>query len=315
MKASIDIGTNTVLLLVAEVSGTKLNVIEENHRAPRLGRGVDESGYLSEEAMQRVIGVLREYQRRVTDSYPEIETIRTMGTSAVRDARNRAEFSRKIATETGLELEILSGGQEARYTYLGAQSVLSKEVLSDTNVVIDIGGGSTEIAMGRGGKLLDQYSFDMGCVRFTERYLKDDPLSDRQMEECRKAIGQMLSEHTFSFSDSATLIGVAGSVTSLAYMAQEMDEYRAEPINGYIISLETLREYIAKLKTFTALELTRKYPVVMEERADIFRAGLLILEDFMEQYGFSQLAASTGGIRHGSLLVGSLHQKQKGQQS
>jgi len=313
MKASIDIGTNTVLLLVAEVSGNMLTVIEEDHRAPRLGRGVDESGYLSEEAMQRVIGVLRDYQRRVTASYPEIKTIRTMGTSAVRDARNRAEFSRKIATETGLKLEILSGEQEARYTYLGAQSVLSTEVLSDTNVVIDIGGGSTEIALGTSHKLLEQYSFDMGCVRFTERYLKDDPLSDFQMEECQKAVRQMLSEYPFSFRDSAALIGVAGSVTSLAYMAQDMDEYIAESINSYIISLETLREYIFRLKTMTARELIRKYPIVMEERADIFRAGLLILEGFMDRYGFSELVASTGGIRHGSLLADSSDQKGEGQ--
>lgn len=304
MKASIDIGTNTVLLLVAEVEGDALKVIEEQQRIPRLGAGVDESQNLSGPAMQRVIKALKEYQLIVQERYPGVDQIIVTATSAVRDANNREEFLAKVVEETGLQVKVLSGFEEARYTFLGALSVLSAEITDSENVIIDIGGGSTEIASGKDG-IRDRYSFDMGCVRFTERFLKDDPSTGDQIRGCREAIGKMLGEYSFNVTHQSQLIGVAGTVTSLAYIDKQLDGYDSEMLSGHILSLASISKYISEFKQYSSTELENNYPKVLKGRADIFLAGLLILEAFMKKYGFDELVTSTGGIRHGSILINS----------
>lgn len=304
VKASIDIGTNTVLLLVAEVEVDALKVIEEQQRIPRLGAGVDESQNLSGSAMQRVIKALQEYQLIVQKRYPEADQIIVTATSAVRDANNREEFLAKVAEETGLQIQVLSGFEEAQYTFFGALSVLSAEIKDSENVIIDIGGGSTEIASGKDG-IRDRYSFDMGCVRFTERFFKDDPPTGDQIRGCREAIEQMLSEYSFNyFTNQSQLIGVAGTVTSLAYIDRQLDGYDSKLLSGHILSQASISKYISEFKQYSSTELENHYPKVLKGRADIFLAGLLILEVFMKKYNFKKLVTSTGGIRHGSLLIG-----------
>lgn len=302
MKASIDIGTNTVLLLVAETDNGQLNIIHEHARTPRLGKGVDEAQNLSDEAIERVITVLQNYQKLIADSYQSVNSIRVTATSAVRDAQNRLQFLERVKQQTGLEVEILSGLEEAQFTYDGALSVLNSEAIFPKNVIIDIGGGSTEIATGERTEMLDRHSFDMGCVRFTERYLKNDPLSVVQVNEFREAIGGMLARYEFSINKDARLIGVAGTVTSLAFIDRELEVYKPDMLNGYTMTINQVQDYIADFRKVTSEELKERYPTVMEERADIFRAGLLILECFMNRYDFNQLTVSTGGIRHGAIL-------------
>jgi len=305
VKAAIDIGTNTVLLLIANYDNGQLHIFCEEERTPRLGEGVDESGELSDAAMQRVIDVLLEYQQIISKEYDTVTDITVTATSAVRDAQNRAQFLDDVYTQTGWNVEVLSGAEEAQYTYRGARSVLDDERLHSSNVVIDIGGGSTEIAIGSGSSITDHYSFNMGCVRFTERYLKDDPLSEMQIATCRKAIQQMFGEYEFSIGQSVTLIGVAGTVTSLAYIDLGLQAYQPEQLNDYAISLDTLRQYVSEFSAMTAENIRKKYPTVMDKRADIFRAGLIILEGFMERYQCREIIVSTGGIRHGAICTNS----------
>ena len=302
MRASIDIGSNTVLLLVGKASDGRVEVLHEEQRAPRLGRGVDESDRLSGDAMERVIAVLVEYKELLAASYPSVTDIRVTATSAVRDAANRSNFLQKVSDETGLEVEILSGLEEALFTYRGAKSVLPDDTTGAQTAVIDIGGGSTEIAVGRDNRITDRHSFDMGCVRFTERYLEDDPLSMEQVNECRNAIARMLESHHFDFEAGTTLVGVAGTVTSLAYIDRGLQSYENSLLDGYKLSLQTVSDYISEFRKLTSMQLRDAHPTVMEQRADIFRAGLLILEAFMKKYDFSKLVVSTGGIRHGALL-------------
>ncbi|MDZ7660166.1 Ppx/GppA phosphatase family protein [Fodinibius sp.] len=300
MKASIDIGTNTVLLLVAEVGENNLKIIEEQQRVPRLGAGVDDSKELSNEAMQRVIESLKDLQEIVNENYPGVSDIFVTATSAVRDANNRAFFIDLVEQETGLQIEVLSGVEEAEYTFLGAQSVLDN--VDGPQMIIDIGGGSTEIAYGE-NDLQDRYSYDMGCVRFTERFLKSDPPADFQMQQCRNEIKRVLAEHEFNVTDQTTLIGVAGTVTSLAFIDLELCSYEAGVLSGHIITKKKLEEYIIQFSDYTSDALEQEYPVVMKGRADIFLAGLLILDEFMNEYNFGELITSTGGIRHGTILV------------
>lgn len=300
MKASIDIGTNTTLLLVADKNGPSLNILEEQQQVPRLGAGVDENKKLTKAAMERVVVSLREFLEIVNAEYPEVDDIYMTATSAVRDAKNKAVFIDRVEQETGLQIRVLSGVEEAEYTFLGAKSVLGD--VEGQQMVIDIGGGSTEIAYG-GKQLQDRYSYDMGCVRFTERFLKNDPPTELQIRHCKDAVNGMLEEYEFTIPDQTTLIGVAGTVTSLAFIDLGLSSYDAEVLSGHIITKEGLKEYIKTFSGYRSKALEQKYPSVMKGRADIFMAGLLILDGFMNKHCFDRLVTSTGGIRHGTVIA------------
>lgn len=301
MKASIDIGTNTALLLIAQHSENRFTVVHEEQRLPRLGQGVDKQGNLSDMAIERVVAALKDFKTIIAEQYPAVTDTVVTATSAVRDAENKEDFVKTINRETGFVVQILSGLKEAQYTFYGAQSVLPASNLPI--VVLDIGGGSTEIAYGSAPEgLFARHSFDMGCVRFTERYFESQPPAALQLEKCRNSIDRILNQKDFSFDEKAILVGVAGTVTSLAYMQIGCETYYSSRLNGQIITRETLREWVTYIQEKTADELIRKYPEVMEGRADIFLAGLLILEAVMDAYGFKKLTVSTGGIRHGALL-------------
>lgn len=301
MYASIDIGTNTVLLLVAEIRNGKPSVLHEEQRIPRLGRGVDASKNLDPDSVERVLDALRVYRELIRNRYPDVSQVAVTATSAVRDAGNRAKFISRVKEETGFDVTVLDGYEEAEYTFAGAMSVLPLSRAA----VIDIGGGSTEIALGENGNLLDRQSLDMGSVRFTERYLKQDPPAAGEMEECAAAVRKMLAGRPFergSTPGKPSLVGVAGTVTSLAYMDAGLDTYRPERLNGYRLPAGTVGGWIERLSGMTAGEIETEYPDVMKGRADVITGGLIILRGFMEYHSFREVTVSTGGIRHGSLL-------------
>lgn len=302
MKAAIDIGTNTVLLLVAESSNNTLKVLHEEQRVPRLGQGVDDSGHLSVGAMRRVIKALKEYRHILAKRFPAVQDVYITATSAVRDAQNRTEFLERVQQETGFKIKILSGFEEAQYTYWGAQSMIDDKLTASQNVVIDIGGGSTELVWGGCEGIKDRYSFDMGCVRFTERFLKGSPPTSGQVDMCREAICEVIEDYEFNFPDNVSLVGVAGTVTSLAFIDKQMETYESKLLAGHKMPKERVDDYIRQFQQLPSSELLKRYPEVMEGRADIFLAGLLILQQVMATYEFQELTVSTGGIRHGAIL-------------
>ena len=302
VHAAIDIGTNTVLLLVAVKHEQVLEPILEEQRIPRLGKGVDASGNLSETSTERVLDVLKEYRHILNADFPNVQNISVTATSAVRDAGNRDYFVDKVKEETGFELKVLSGKQEAELTFQGALSMLAE---LDDAAVIDIGGGSTEIAYGKKGKLLDSHSFNMGSVRFTERFISSDPAEKEQVISCRNEIKNILYTRPFEFgrdSKKMNLIGVAGTVTSLAYIDLGLLRYDTDQINGYRLSRNDIKEWVAKISMTKVKTLEEQYPEVMKGRAEVILAGVLILDEFMDFYGIPELRVSTGGIRHGAIL-------------
>lgn len=305
MYAAIDIGTNTALLLIADIrrrGGTiVLETIREEQRVPRLGKGVDLQKRLSEESIERVVQVLNEYRAIIEEEYPSVNRIAVTATSAVRDSDNREEFTGRIKNNTGFETRVLSGHEEAEYTFQGALSVLDRE--EQPAVVLDIGGGSTELARGtKSTGLLDRCSLDMGCVRFTERYLTINPPAPEQVEQCREAAGQLLRDSDFPVVGGAELIGVAGTVTSLAFMELELKIYNFSGINDVRLRAGTVEKWTTDILQMSSALLVDRYPEVMQGRADIFPAGMLILEEVMQYYGFEELTVSAGGIRHGVVL-------------
>ncbi|GAB5409056.1 MAG: hypothetical protein BalsKO_14210 [Balneolaceae bacterium] len=308
MKAAIDIGTNTVLLLIADITGTVIKVIHEEQRVPRLGKGVDNSKLLHAESIARVLNCIKEYQAIIEKDFPQVNEVIITATSAVRDAQNKAEFIQLIKDETGLSVQLLSGDEEAQHTFEGAISVLDIDD-NDSVFVLDIGGGSTEVALGTSKGIVDFHSFDMGSVRFKERFLLRNPPYSEEIFECKEEIRRLFGMKKFKVPKKVSAIGVAGTATSLAAIDLQLDEYDKKALNGHIINREKLSKSVEMFSLHTYDQLLELSPTLLKGREDIFLTGLLILEGFMKFYNLEVVKVSTGGIRHGALLINKKDQK------
>jgi len=302
IRSSIDIGTNSVLLLVADVSDENVEVIEELQEVPRLGKGVDKNKTLDQESIQRVLNVLEKYQNHLNKYYEESvsDTIVT-ATSAVRDSSNREEFMRLVKAKTGWGVLLLSGEEEAITTYRGALTVLDRKFQNTNNVILDIGGGSTEIALGKGFELEDYISLDMGSVRFSERYLNSYPPDNDSISALKEEVNRLLKSTGLNPDNLETAIGVAGTVTSMAAIELYLTDYEAEKLNNYKLKLQSVQRFIDEFSKISSMEIEERYPVFLKNRGDVILGGLLILSGFMEWIDADFMIVSTGGIRHGVL--------------
>lgn len=301
IEASIDIGTNSVLLLVADIANRKITVLNEMESVPRLGKGVDKKKTLDKESQQRVLNVLLRYKAFLSENYPStIKKTVVTATSAVRDASNRDEFIKLIAQETDWNIQLLSGNQEAQTTYKGALSVLP-ELKRSKNFVFDIGGGSTELAFGEGSKLTESVSIDMGSVRFTERFIKKYPPAENSLVQLRNSVRNLLTEN-IRIQKTFNLIGVAGTVTSVAAIHFGMSNYDSNVLNGAKIDQAVIRAFISKFSEMQPDEIEAMYPKFLTGRGEVILAGLLIMDEIMTHFSKTEIIVSTGGIRHGILL-------------
>lgn len=302
LRAAIDIGTNSILLLIADLSGNKLNVIREEQELPRLGKGVDQNRILQAESMERVLTVLKGYKSILSNTHPDLplQTV-VSATSAVRDAQNRDEFTDMVRRETGWTIRLLSGEEEAYITYFGAMRILDINH-RDRYLVIDIGGGSTELAFGSGERFMNGISVDMGSVRFTERYLCNQPPTAEEMLRARKAV----ESHLNGFLTTGAideLVGVAGTVTTLVAVIQNMNSYDIKRVNGSRLKRDDLSAFIRKIASLSYDEIERINPLFLKGRADIILAGAVIVDGIMQLCGHESMTVSTGGIRHGLLRI------------
>jgi exopolyphosphatase/guanosine-5'-triphosphate,3'-diphosphate pyrophosphatase len=295
--AAIDVGTNTVLLLVAEVQpdGSIVPLLHAQ-RFPRLGQGIDAQGRVSPDAIARLIEVLREYRILLAPHKPERVVI--CGTSAVRDALNQAELVGRVQTETGFTLEVLSGAEEARWTFRGALSGM-REIERAT--VIDIGGGSTEIITGAHGAIERSISLQIGSVRLRERHLFHDPPTHPELEAAITEVEDALPLASDFPLEGSMLVGVAGTATSLALLAQGAKEFDVRAVSGYhmpYFAVDHLFRTLRSMPSAMILELSS----VMVGRADIITAGALILRELMAHLGFNEVVVSERGVRYGLVL-------------
>ncbi|MFQ5708605.1 MAG: hypothetical protein ACE5HO_14205 [bacterium] len=297
--AAIDIGTNTALLLVAEIDARgHLKPVLQKETIVRLGQGVDQRGRLQPEAMSRTLQALREY--RLLARELNAEQILAAGTSAVRDAKNRNDFVSRIKNELNLELQILTGKQEARLTHLGALS--NKSYLKGGVVVIDIGGGSTEFIFGDRDQIEFAQSLDLGSVRLTERFVRHDPISEEEFGRIRESVAEGLEKlHRSACSNKRHLVGVAGTVTTLAAIQAKMANYQPEVIDGDRLSLDQIRAIVDELKIKTLAE-RKKIVGLHPKRADVILAGAVILLESAGGLGFQEVTVSDRGIRFGLIL-------------
>ncbi len=298
--AGIDIGTLTCRLLVGRVSADEqLEELHGERRILRLGEGVDREGSLQDSAMSRVLDTLREWRRVIQDFKPEAVSV--VATSAVRDAANRDAFLDQIRRGTGFEVEVLTGDEEARRTLLGIRSGLPRGV-SDV-LGLDIGGGSTEFILDRKGSQPVVLSLELGVVRLTERLLRNDPPTREELEAARTFIRTQLEKARTVVGDvhGTSLVGTAGTITTLAAMDLRLEIYDKARIHNYRLTLDAVRTLEDALLSRTSAE-RRALPGLEPDREDLIVGGTLILLGVMNGLGFRDCLVSDLGLREGLLI-------------
>jgi exopolyphosphatase/guanosine-5'-triphosphate,3'-diphosphate pyrophosphatase len=298
--AGIDIGTLTCRLLIADlpISGP-LKALHSERRILRLGEGVDQSKRLKHEAMERVTRCLGEW-RRMIDTY-HVHSRIAVATSAVRDAQNRQEFLDRVKSETDLEIEILTGEEEAKRTMLGIRSGLPPEIVD--LLALDIGGGSTEFILAQRGQSPVVHSIDIGVVRLSERLLHHDPPTIEEIQQARDWIRRETDEAMTALPGAAgaTLVGTAGTITSLAAMAQALPVYEPARIHNYRLALDTITDLEQQLLT-RAKAARVGMPGLEKNREDVIAAGAIMLRTVMETLGQQSVLVSDLGLREGVLI-------------
>ncbi|SKA11015.1 exopolyphosphatase / guanosine-5'-triphosphate,3'-diphosphate pyrophosphatase [Selenihalanaerobacter shriftii] len=287
--AAIDIGTNSTRLLIGRLLETgQIRPLVTELRTTRLGDGVDASRSLKGEAMNRVIKALKEYKELINQQ--KLDKVRVVATSAVRDSSNQREFIKKVKIETGLEVDVISGEEEAELSYLGVIKGLSNSLL-DANLVIDIGGGSTEFIFGSKNEIKERRSIDVGAVRMTEKF--------EEVEQRRDLIVRELFSITERFQNkSKILLGVGGTITTLAAIDQNLAIYNRNKVHGYSLGFPTVKKIFLDLKAKTISE-RKKVTGLQPKRADIIVAGIQILLEIMERLGKKEVVVSESDILDG----------------
>ncbi|MEV5874489.1 Ppx/GppA phosphatase family protein [Streptomyces sp. NPDC052101] len=303
--AAIDCGTNSIRLLVADVHPETGELVDLDRRMTivRLGQGVDRTGRLAPEALQRTFAACREYAE-IIKKYGA-ERLRFVATSASRDAENRDDFVRGVLDILGVEPEVITGDQEAEFSFTGATRELTGRAdLTTPYLVVDIGGGSTEFVVGE-EHVRAARSVDVGCVRMTERHLvRDGKVSDPPGEEQIAAIradieaALDLAEQTVPLREAHTLVGLAGSVTTVSAIAQELPEYDSARIHHSRISHDRVREITEWLLRSTHAE-RAGIPSMHPGRVDVIGAGALVLLAIMERIGAEEVVVSEHDILDG----------------
>jgi exopolyphosphatase / guanosine-5'-triphosphate,3'-diphosphate pyrophosphatase len=286
----VDLGTNSTRLLVADVEDSSVSELDRRLEITRLGEGVDARGQLLPQAIARVRNVLVDYRRTIE----ELGAERTLAfaTSAVRDAENGEAFLGEVEWSYGFATRLLSGHEEALLTFRG---VAAGRDLTDGTLVIDVGGGSTELILGGPDGISFHESLELGCVRLSERFPSDP---DGVATHVRAALGQGLP----GALDAKTAIGVAGTVTQLATLDLGLEREEPEVVHGHRMSAETIARQVEQLAAMPVEEI-RRLRGMHPERAPVIVAGAVVVREVLSHFGVAELEVSERDIMHGAALA------------
>ena len=297
--AAIDCGTNSIRLLVAdvdEVSGNLTDVVR-TMRVVRLGEGIDRTGEFSDGALERTFAACDEYAGLLAAHASP--PLRFVATSATRDAGNRADFVAGVVARLGVEPDVIAGDEEAELSFLGAVRGLPRDLLREPVLVVDIGGGSTEFVLG--GELPSHsISVNVGCVRMTERHLRSDPPGIGEIERVEADLAEALATvaSAVPVGDARTLVGVAGSVTTVAAMALDLEAYDPRVLHGAVITRAEVEAVTKRLLGMTR-EQRAALPFMHEGRVDVIAGGAMVLRALMRAFGQQEVVASETDILDG----------------
>jgi len=304
-RAAVDVGTNSVRLLVIDEAGRTL---VREMTITRLGRRVDDLGHLDDEALARTLDTIEGYSRLWSAHGVDRDHVRIAATSAVRDVSDADRFFAGVRERTGVEARVLSGEQEARTAFLGATRAF---VLTTGVTVLDIGGGSTELVVGdAAGEVAGSVSLQLGSVRLTERLLVSDPPTPRQLDAARAEIDrqldradQVLGEQGIVVDAAGTLVGVAGTVTTIAALDLGLRTYEPEAIHGHVLSRDAVARITAGLVAVPAARRAELGPI-QPGREDVIHGGALILLGVLDHRGLDAVVVSERDILDGLAMAG-----------
>ncbi len=293
--ASIDIGTNTILLLIADWDGTRVRPLFEAETTVRLGGGLQGTRRLSREAMERGLQTLTVYTDRCRAM--KVEKVFAVGTSALREANNTHEWASMIQDRLNLSIEVISEEEEALSSFLAVARDL--EGTAGSLLVIDVGGGSSEFILGREENVEQWLSLPLGAVRVTEQFLRTDPPKETEWAEMTRAIREELVAIPHP-NKPVDLVAVGGTATTLAAVEQSLETFAADQIHHFILTEEALNEQLLLYRT-KSIEERRKIRGLPPARADVILAGAAVLDGAMKELRCDSLQVSCHGVRYGVL--------------
>lgn len=286
---AIDIGTNSMRLLIADVDNDKLYNREKYVNVTRIGKGVDKNGMISEKAIERNIKSLDDYVKIAKSK--NCSKIKVIGTSALRDSKNKEEFVKRAEKITGVRVDIIDGDMEAKLGFFGVKNLVDRDSYT---LIVDIGGGSTEFTMcDKDKNIVFSKSEDIGVVRLTERCIKSDPPCEKELIYLDSEIIKSL-ENTISYLKTyqiAKIIGIGGTFTSISSMIQELEPYSMEKVHKFVITYKSLIKQYEKLKSKT-LEEKQMIKGLQPQRADVILAGVSIIKTFLKMIDFDKVIVS-----------------------
>lgn len=306
--AGIDIGTNTLRLLIADVGPGSFREINSDRRITRLGQNLDQNGMLSPEAEERSLEALADFQEQLRQE--GACHVSSIGTSALRNAANAASFIERVEQETGLAIRVVSGEEEARLTLLGVAQLLpeggpaahGKSLLASA-LVIDIGGGSTEIIITHPRHKPAISSLPLGAVYLTDRFIKHDPPLPEELTSLRRRVADELDAYTGTilFTPPSMCIGTAGTITTLAAIDQGLAVYDPGKINGAVLTGDFIDGIVPRLGALSLCS-RRAIPGLEPGREDIILAGAIVAQEIMRRFQCTSMLVSDGGLREGIVL-------------
>lgn len=297
--ASLDLGTNSTRVLVARPAGGRLAIVDRRNTITRLGQGVDTTGRLADEAVERTLACLRGY-REVLDAHG-VERMRAAATSAARDAANRDEFFDAVEQVVGVRPELLTGDVEGRMSFLGATGDLDHAL--GPFLIVDIGGGSTEFIVGT-DRVEGVISIDVGCVRLTEKLLGHDPPLPEELSACISLVDAHLDDvvrEVPAVADARTLVGLAGTITTVAAVEIGLVTYDRDRIHHFRLTRDAAEDVFRTLATESRAERIHN-PGLEEARADVIVGGCCVLVALFRRFGFDEMIVSEADILDGLAL-------------
>jgi exopolyphosphatase / guanosine-5'-triphosphate,3'-diphosphate pyrophosphatase len=295
--AVVDVGTNSARLLVADVADGRVSPVERRSTVTRLGRGVDLSGRLSAEATEDACAAIGDY----VSLYEELgaETVDAIATSAVRDAENGSAFVAELRERFALSARVLDGEEEARLTYLGATSEHRPTL---PTLVVDIGGGSTELIVGTGEEISFHTSLQAGVVRHSERHIATDPPTVLELEALAADVRGLIEPAIAAGVEARAGIAVAGTPTSLAAVELGLEPYDPARVHGHVLSLSSIQRMLSQLAS-TPLAQRVEIPGMHPDRAPTIVAGVVILVETMRAFGLERIEVSEHDILYGTAIA------------
>jgi len=295
--AAVDCGTNTIKLLVGSFGDDGLRVAVRESRMVRLGQGVDRTGRLAEEALARAFAAVEEYAAIVRDHGVPTERVRFCATSATRDAANGAVFTDGVRARLGVTPEVLSGDEEAALAFAGAMRGLP-DTPEGPVLVVDVGGGSTEVVLGDRDGVRSARSMDVGSVRLHERHVRHDPPTPDEIAAVARDVDAALDGCAVPFEQAATLVGIAGTCTTLGAAVLDLPAYLPDAIHGSVHDVADVRSTIDRVVAMT-VDQRRALPYLHPGRADVIDAGFVVVERVLARTHLATLTVSEADILGG----------------